>query len=124
MIQSPHLRPVTALRPLTTAHLAQTMTLLEMNAAELDQKIEADLASNPALEIKDTRCCPQCGRLSLDSGPCPRCTASQNHSQDEPIIFVSPCQDFYRPALPVQEDLLEDNLPQTTEDLPTYVLRQ
>src|SRR3990172_2409396 len=124
MIQSPHLRPVTALRPLTTAHLAQTMTLLEMNAAELDQKIEADLASNPALEIKDTRCCPQCRRPSLESGLCPRCNASNNLSKDEPIIFVSPRQDFYRPGVPIQEDLPEDNLPQITEDLPTYVLRQ
>ena len=124
MIQSPHLRPVTALRPLTTAHLAQTMTLLEMNAAELDQKIEADLASNPALEIKDTRCCPQCRRPSLESGLCPRCNASHNLSKDEPIIFVSPRQDFYRPGVPIQEDLPEDNLPQITEDLPTYVLRQ
>ena len=39
------------LRPLTTAHLAQTMTLMGLNSLELRQKIEASLAENPALEL-------------------------------------------------------------------------
>ena len=39
------------LRPQTTAHLAQTMALLELTTAELHQKVEAELARNPALEL-------------------------------------------------------------------------
>ena len=39
-----------ALRPMTTAHLAQTMTLLELTSGELMQKIDNALASNPALD--------------------------------------------------------------------------
>jgi len=57
MLQSPHLRIAPALRPLTTAHLAQTMALLELSASELEQKVEAELARNPALELKDPRRC-------------------------------------------------------------------
>lgn len=122
MFHTHHLRPRTALHPLTTAHLAQTMALLELNAIELDQKIESDLANNPALDVKDTRHCPQCGFLSIESGFCPRCTASQN--QGEPIVFVSPRQDFYRRGLPEKGDFLEDEFPQPAEDLPAYVFRQ
>jgi len=43
----------TSIRPLTTAHLAQTMSLLELTAEELRQKIEGELAENPALELGD-----------------------------------------------------------------------
>ena len=39
------------LRPLTTAHLAQTMTLLHMNAAELAQKIERELSEKSGIGI-------------------------------------------------------------------------
>jgi len=41
------------IRPLTTAHLAQTMALLSLTNVELRQQIESEIASNPALEIKD-----------------------------------------------------------------------
>ncbi len=39
----------TSIRPLTTAHLAQTMSLLELTAEELRQKIEGELAAKPRL---------------------------------------------------------------------------
>jgi len=39
------------LRPQVTAHLAQTMSLLQMPATEIRQKIRTELANNPALEI-------------------------------------------------------------------------
>ena len=51
-------RQRTQLRPQTTAHLAQTMALLELSAVELHQKIDAELAKNPALEIIDEARCP------------------------------------------------------------------
>ena len=49
-------------RPLTTAHLAQTMSLLEMNNNELAEKIQNELANNPALELKEDHRCPVCGK--------------------------------------------------------------
>ncbi len=63
-----------ALRPLTTAHLAQTMTLLELSGDELRQKIEAELSSNPALELHDEHRCSVCGRKVARPGPCPLCS--------------------------------------------------
>ena len=55
------------LRHLTSAHLAQTMTLLGLSTSELRQKIEAELARNPALELLEARRCPTCGRALPDS---------------------------------------------------------
>ena len=52
-----------SLRPMTTAHLAQTMTLLELTTGELQQKIDNALASNPALELIEEPRCPRCHRL-------------------------------------------------------------
>jgi RNA polymerase sigma-54 factor len=124
MFQSTHLRPTTALRPLTTAHLAQTMALLELSAAELDQKIEAALAKNPALELRDTRRCPVCGMTYPETGACPRCAASHATGIDQPVVFVSPRQDFYTSRRADPLDQPEENLPQAIEDLPTFVLRQ
>ena len=57
-------------RPATTAHLAQTMSLMGLSAAELQQKIEAALASNPALELVEKRTCPICHRPLASSEPC------------------------------------------------------
>jgi RNA polymerase sigma-54 factor len=83
-----------ALRPLTTAHLAQTMTLLELTGSELRQKIEAELASNPALELLDEPRCPQCHRSLPERGPCRTCSSPIGHKPDEPIVFVSPSPGF------------------------------
>lgn len=128
MFPSTQLRPSTALRPITTAHLAQTMALLELSADELEQRIQAELSSNPALEIRDLRRCPRCGLPLSFSGsqplPCPRCNALMHSSGEDPIVFVSPRQDFYRQAGTYAQELPEDDLPQASEDLPTYVLRQ
>lgn len=49
-------------KPLTTAHLAQTMTLLTLTAEELRQQIDSELAGNPALELIEERRCPKCHR--------------------------------------------------------------
>jgi DNA-directed RNA polymerase specialized sigma54-like protein len=93
MLQT-RLRPSTQLRPLTTAHLAQTMALIELSAAELDQKIQSELAKNPALEVNDPRRCPVCDRQYAENGPCPRCHPVSTHDPDQPIIFVSPRYDL------------------------------
>ncbi|MBN1536225.1 MAG: hypothetical protein JW908_05795 [Anaerolineales bacterium] len=115
----------TAIRPLTTAHLAQTMTLLGLTSVELYQKIETELASNPALELAPERRCPHCRRILTDSNPCPVCTQPSNSNIDEPIVYVSSREDF----LPTQYSTAisenpEEGLTPDIEDLPTYVLRQ
>jgi len=117
------------LRPLTTAHLAQTMTLLHMNAAELAQKIERELSENPALELLEERRCPMCRRRLIDPGPCPICSRPQSSSADEPIVFVSVRDDYlqgYQSSSKSidREEWPEDNLSAAIEDLPTFVLQQ
>ena len=77
------------LRPQVTAHLAQTMSLLQMPATEIRQKIRTELANNPALEIVEDRRCPSCGRIISTPGPCPVCSQSYDNQPDEPIVFIS-----------------------------------
>jgi RNA polymerase sigma-54 factor len=117
------LRPSTQVRPLTTAHLAQTMTLIELSAAELEQKIQAELANNPALEVRDSRRCPVCDREFTGNGPCPRCNPSQFPHQDQPIVFVSPRYEYKKPRRD-EDSFLDREVQYAKEDLPTYVLKQ
>ncbi len=111
-------------RHLTTAHLAQTMTLLSLTAEELHQKIEAELASNPALEMVEERRCPSCNRLLQNQETCPVCSRPKTQLSEEPIVFVSPREDFFSGNTIPEEDMPEDNIGAATEDLPTFVLRQ
>lgn len=115
----------TALRHLATAHLAQTMTLLSLNAAELRQKIESELASNPALELSETTVCPTCHKRLPERGPCPLCSRPVEPVVDEPIVFVSPRDDFLptrEPGSP--EDIPDEELAAEVIDLPAFVMRQ
>ena len=119
------------LRPLTTAHLAQTMTLLHMNAIELAQKIDGELAQNPALELIEERRCPMCRRRLTDPGPCAICSRPQSSSLEEPIVFVSSRDDFLQSSNSGTStrafdtnDFNDDNLSAAIDDLPTYVLKQ
>jgi RNA polymerase sigma-54 factor len=119
----------TELRPQITAHLAQTMSLLEMPATEIRQKIRTELANNPALEVVEDNRCPSCGRILYGPGPCPVCSQPYDTQVDEPIVFISSPDDF-----PTQynkngnvgspQEVSYDNLAAAVEDLPTYVLRQ
>lgn len=115
----------TALKPLTTAHLAQTMSLLELSSEELRQEIDSVLASNPALELLDEVRCPNCQRPLSGNRRCPICSSPKTMEGDEPIVFVSPRTDF----APSRKESYQDDLPieewtAAVEDLPTYVLRQ
>ena len=85
-IQSP------SLRPLTTAHLAQTMTLLNQTVGELWEQIQKEL-TNPARELIEERRCPICQRLLPGASSCPR---SRPTSMDlnEPVVFISPREIF------------------------------
>lgn len=125
--QSQVLNP--SLRPLTTAHLAQTMTLLELASGELEQKIEAELAANPALELLEQAHCPQCQRRLPPSRICPVCSRPSNIVAEQPIIFVSPRTDFASynqrgSASSSSEDMPGEEWAAEPEDLPTYILRQ
>ena len=114
-----------ALRPMTTAHLAQTMTLLELTSAELGQKIEADLASNPALELIETRTCPNCNRKLPEKGPCPVCSKPAKTEPEEPIVFISPRDDFRNySGTRSGEDMPDEEWAAAVEDLPSFILRQ
>jgi RNA polymerase sigma-54 factor len=100
------------------------MSLLELPAVELNQKIEAELARNPALELREIKHCPTCKQPLTRSRPCQRCSTPKSLSPDEPIIFISPREDFFIPGRLLSEDLPEDNFTPHVEDLPTYVLKQ
>jgi RNA polymerase sigma-54 factor len=119
-------RTAPILRPLTTAHLAQTMTLLELTTAELRQRIEAELSSNPALELIEETRCPSCGRIVSKGGLCPLCSLPKLTTSDEPIVFLSSRDDFFTHdrTLSSEEDYSEDDYTSSTEELPAFVLRQ
>ncbi len=113
------------IRPVPTAHLTTTMSLLVLGIAELHEKIESELASNPALELVEGRFCPTCQRPLIDTNHCPICSRPKNLDNAEPIVFVSPRDDFHAVSYDTEEN--EDSFEEysvDTEDLPTYVLKQ
>ncbi len=111
-----------SLRPLTTAHLAQTMSMLVLSNQELRDRVIAELASNPALEIQDERVCPGCKRVLRGTIRCPVCT--QKSKYDEPLVFLSPRDSMRRYPRRSFEEAPTDQEPAAPEDLTTYVLRQ
>lgn len=114
-----------ALRPLTTAHLAQTMSLLSLTAGELRQQIDAELSANPALELVDERRCPTCHRLLPGKSACPVCSRARPEAPaEEPIVFISPRDVYYGSSGASEEDMPEDRYSSVVEELPVYVFRQ
>jgi len=113
-----------SLRPLTTAHLAQTMSLLCLTAAELRQQIDSELAANPALELVEERRCPTCHRLLPGRSACPVCSLPKPDQNGEPIVFVSPRDINYGGSGGGEDDMPEDRFSSATEELPVYVFRQ
>ncbi len=113
------------IRPTTTAHLAQTMSLLELSALELQEKIEAELSSNPALELIEGRFCPTCQKPLIDTLHCPVCSRPKNLSNEDPIVFISPREEFNRySAIDDEQEISFEDTTVECEDLPIYVLRQ
>lgn len=111
-------------KPLTTAHLAQTMTLLALTADELRQQIDSELAGNPALELVEERRCPTCHRILTDPGKCPVCSIPGNPAVDEPVVFLSPREEFIPRKDYIDTELEDEPFAPAAEELPTYVLRQ
>lgn len=118
------LRPNTSHRPMTTAHLAQTMSLLSMNNSELAEKIQSELSSNPALEIKEDHRCPSCGR-KLVNQDCPSCSKPESINTYEPVVFVSTRQtnSYSSSGYNTDQDSFED-FSAEVEELPVFVLNQ
>jgi RNA polymerase sigma-54 factor len=111
-------------RPLTTAHLAQTMTLLALTSDELRQQIDSELAGNPALELIEERRCPTCHRLLNEPGKCPVCSVPSNPQSEEPVVFLSPRDDFIPRKDYLDNEIEDEPFAPVVEELPTYVLRQ
>jgi len=107
-----------------SAHLAQTMTLLGLSLGELQQKIDSELASNPALELVEQRTCPMCKRPLPPHGPCPICSQPTTAASEDPIVFISPREDFYTGSATSNSEAPEEPFVSETIDLPSYVLRQ
>jgi RNA polymerase sigma-54 factor len=114
------------LRPQTTAHLAQTMALLELTIEELHQKVEAELARNPALELIDEFRCPTCHKILHNKQLCPTCANTMGGSPDQPIVYLSSHEDFFgKPRTnSYTDDLPDDNFAPDRESLQAYILRQ
>jgi RNA polymerase sigma-54 factor len=111
-----------SLRPLTTAHLAQTMSLLALSNLELRDKVMAELAENPALELLEERVCPSCHRKLTGDAPCPVC--SLQTGVEEAIVFLSPRDSATSPGMSAPSgDQPEQDLA-APEDLALNMLQQ
>src|SRR3989304_7034437 len=109
----------------TTAHLAQTMSLLGLNSQELSQKIDAALAANPALELVEGRHCPTCGRTLRKEAYCPTCMNNKSLAGSQaPVVFIAPTQTTSGRDSRSGEELPEDYTGAEPETLASYVLRQ
>ncbi len=114
-------------RPIASAHLAQTMTMLGMSAEEIREKVEEELARNPLLELVEDRICPTCKRRLPENGKCPICSQPQLEHEHDNIIFISPKDDFNPVGYTGTPDPYHDEPDidsAQTEDLATYVGKQ
>jgi len=111
-------------RQTTTAHLAQTMRLLFKPVDDLQKEIDEMVSNNPAIELMEKRTCPTCHRVLGDHGVCSVCSRPNSDLPDEPVVYVSPREDFYGRSERGNEDLPDEPLASMTEELPEFVLRQ
>jgi RNA polymerase sigma-54 factor len=104
------------IRQTTTAHLTQTMSMLELPRSELREWLNSSLGSNPALELVEPEKCPSCHRFLYHPGPCPVC----HPRKDEPIVFLA------APSSRRKEDTDGENRPEPTQPvtLADHILAQ
>lgn len=111
--------------PQTTAHLAQTMTLLYMNAGELNQAINKELNENPALVQSEELRCPKCNRLIQSGHKCHFCEMTNNKNEDDSIVFLSPREDFFPKISGSNEEVFSDDfLGHEESSLEEYIFKQ
>jgi RNA polymerase sigma-54 factor len=109
----------------TTAHLAQTMTLLNMNLGELNQEINRALNENPALVIKEEKHCPTCNHLLHEGQICPICSRPRTTPDNESIVFMSARGEFVPKSSNSEDEIFTDeNMGSEEISLEEYVLRQ
>ena len=112
------------LRNFATAHLTNTMRLIEKTCVELEAEIATELAENPALQIVDQHHCPEC-RQPVENFPCPNCEMRRRSmDQDEPIIYLSPRSAALPPPRSSQDDMPFASRVRQPESLRDYALRQ
>ena len=107
------------LRPQTTAHLAQTMSFLQLSTTELEASLLKEISENPALELVEELRCPNCGR-KLRQLPCPICAVPQGDGL--PVVCLSPRDTWSFASSDKEED--EPFEVQTPERLDEHILRQ
>ncbi|MCJ7519905.1 MAG: hypothetical protein MUO42_09595 [Anaerolineaceae bacterium] len=113
------------IQPQTTAHLAQTMTLLNMNLGELNQEINRALNENPALVVKEERHCPSCNHILHEGQICPFCTRPRSSSATESIVFISARGEFIPKNSVGEDEIFTDEVLGSEEiRLEEYVLKQ
>jgi RNA polymerase sigma-54 factor len=102
-----------------TAHLAKTMSYLQLSSTELEAALLKEIDQNPALEVVDELRCPGCGRR-LRRLPCPTCAAPSGDGT--PVVFLSPREPgTFRPSERESGDPPEVRMPERLDD---YILRQ
>lgn len=111
-----------SLRPVATAHLAQTMSLLTLSNEELKDKVMEELANNPALELLDEVICPNCHAKLSSRRPCPKC--SQPTDGQDSVVFISAREPSGGNGKHRVEEGLEELEPVAPESLPNHVLQQ
>jgi RNA polymerase sigma-54 factor len=99
------------------------MTLLALSNLELRETVQAELSTNPALELLDERVCPGCRRPLKRAGPCPKCSL-RNGNEDEPIVFLSPRESTRIRRSAGMEDAPLDREPAAPEELSIHVMQQ
>ncbi len=109
-------------KPQATAHLAQTMTLLNMGNGELEEEIQKNLAANPALEVDEVNHCVICGSEISYRSFCKNCMKNQLKQDAQFLTFVS-TREFPTSGQIGDDEYFEDGTVDG-QTLPEYVLRQ
>lgn len=104
-----------------TAHLAKTMTYLQLSATELEAALLKEVDHNPALEIVDELRCPGCGRR-LRRLPCATCAAPTGDGA--PVVFLSPREPGTARLRDHERDSGDPPEVRMPDRLDEYILRQ
>ena len=72
----------------------------------------------------EQRICPMCKRPLPPHGPCPICSQPASLESQDPIVFISPREDFYTGSATSTGEVPEEPFVSESIDLPSYVLRQ
>ncbi len=123
MYQKITIQSKTETKPQATAHLAQTMTLLNMGNGEVEEEIQKNLAENPALEVDEINHCAICGAEISFGSLCKNCMNNQLKQDVQYLTFVSTREFPVSDQSGDSDEYFEDGTVDR-QTLPEYVLRQ